>query len=88
MSYLKNMLYYIMMIKKMGCIITEEKKQNILQDFLEYLEKRYDKQILFYEIFWEMDDYYRERGSDILYVTMKEVEDFLQSKGWEVNFYN
>lgn len=72
----------------MSCIITEEKKQKVLQDFLEYLEEGYDKQILTCEIFWEMDDYYRERGADILYVTMREAEDFLKSKGWDVISYN
>ena len=72
----------------MSSIITEEKKQKVMQDFLEYLEEGYDKQISTCEIFWEMDDYYRERGTDILYVTMRDVEDFLKSKGWDVIFYN
>lgn len=65
-------------------IITEEKKQKVLQDFFEYLEEGYDKQILTCEIFWEMDDYYRIINPDIIYVSVRDVEDFLKSKGWDV----
>lgn len=65
-------------------IITEEKKQKVLQDFLEYLEEGYDKQILTCEIFWEMDDYYRTTNPDIIHVSVRDVEDFLTSKGWNV----
>lgn len=69
-------------------LISEEKKQKILQDFLEYLEEGYDKQILRCEIFWEMDDYYRERSADITFVSVKDAEEYLKSKGWTVTFYN
>lgn len=69
-------------------IITEEKKQKVLQDFLEYLEEGYDKQILTCEIFWEMDDYYQTTNPDIIHVSMRDVEDFLTSNGWDVTSYN
>ena len=69
-------------------IITEEKKQKVLQDFLEYLEEGYDKQILTCEIFWEMDDYYMIINPDIIHVSVRDVEDFLTSKGWNVISYN
>lgn len=69
-------------------IISEEKKQKVLQDFLEYLEEGYDKEILTCEIFWEMDDYYRTTNPDIIHISTRDVEDFLTSNGWDVKSYN